>query len=286
VNIMDTNQPAAAPRPARRRFTRPVPVSINGVVIPSAAIAHETQHHQASDPDRAWELAARALAIRELLVQEADRLAIEAEPFDDGEGRVETPDEARLRALLDREVVVPSAGEAACRCYYEGNRRRFRSPDLFEVAHILIAAAPGDEAARRAARTAAKALIGELQQKPQSFAAAAALHSACPSAQQGGNLGQIGPGQTVAEFEAAVGRMVPGAVHPEPVETRYGLHVVRLDRRIDGQMLPFELVQGRIADYLDEAVHCRALQQYVSILAGRAAVTGVDLTAARGPLVQ
>jgi peptidyl-prolyl cis-trans isomerase C len=80
--------------------------------------------------------------------------------------------------------------------------------------------------------------------------------------------------------------MVPGAVHPEPVETRYGLHVVRLDRRVDGEVLPFDLVRDRIADYLDEAVRRRAQQQYVSILAGRAQVTGVDLAAARGPLVQ
>ena len=40
-----------------------------------------------------------------------------------------------------------------------------------------------------------------------------------------------------------------------------------------------------IAEYLDEAVRRRALQQYVSILAGRATVAGVDL-AGSGPLVQ
>lgn len=283
---MTIAQPATAARPARRRFTRPVPVSVNGVAISSAAIVRETQHHQASDPDVAWELGTRALAIRELLMQEAERLAIDAQPIDDGEGRTETPEEARLRALLEREVVVPRADEAACRRYYESNRSRFRSPDLFEAAHILFPAAPGDEVARAAARGSATALLGELRQRPQSFAAAAALHSACPSSQQGGNLGQIGPGQTVAEFEAALRRMVPGLVHEEPVETRYGFHVVRLDRRIDGEMLPFDLVRGRIAEYLDEAVHRRALQQYVSILAGRAQVTGVDLGAANGPLVQ
>lgn len=282
---MTIAQPAAA-RPARRRFTRPVPVSVNGVAIPSAAIVRETQHHQASDPDAAWQLATRALAIRELLMQEAERLTIDAQPIDDGEGRSETPEEARLRALLEREVVVPRADEAACRRYYESNRRRFRSPDLFEAAHILFPAAAGDAAARAVARQAAAALIGELQQKPDSFAAAAALHSACPSAQHGGNLGQIGPGQTVAEFESALAAMVPGIVHGEAVETRYGFHVVRLDRRIDGEMLPFDLVRERIAEYLDEAVHRRALQQYVSILAGRAEITGVDLGAANGPLVQ
>jgi peptidyl-prolyl cis-trans isomerase C len=75
-------------------------------------------------------------------------------------------------------------------------------------------------------------------------------------------------------------------LHREPVESRHGVHVVRLDRRIEGRQLPFELVHERIADYLDDAVQHRALQQYVSILAGRAELTGVDLSAARGPLVQ
>jgi peptidyl-prolyl cis-trans isomerase C len=278
--------PSATPRPARRRFTRPETVSVNGVAIPSADIIRETQHHPSPDPDDAWMLAARALAIRELLSQEADRLAIEAEPIDDGEGRRETPQEARFRTLLEREVAIPHADEAACRRYYQANLRRFRSPDLFEAAHILFVAPPQDTATRESARQAATALIAELQQDPSGFAAAATRHSACPSARQGGNLGQIGTGQTVAEFEAALRAMRPGIVHPQPVETRYGLHVVRLDRRIEGEQLPFDLVRQRIADYLDETVRCRALQQYVSILAGRARVTGVDLSPANGPLVQ
>jgi peptidyl-prolyl cis-trans isomerase C len=283
---MTITEPSAAPRPARRRSTRPVPVSVNGIAISSADIARETQHHQSSDPDEAWMLAARALAIRELLSQEADRLAIEAEPMEDGEGRRETPDEARLRALLEREVVVPRADEAACRHYYEANRRRFRSPDLFEVAHILIAAAPGNEQARISARRVAVALIDDLQKKPAGFAAEAAARSDCPSARHGGNLGQIGPGQTVPEFEAALARITETGLCPDPIETRYGFHVVRLDHRIDGETLPFELVRDRIAEYLDESVSRRAQQQYVSILAGRANVTGVDLAAARGVLVQ
>jgi peptidyl-prolyl cis-trans isomerase C len=269
----------------RRRFARPVPVSVNGVPISAADIARETQHHASSDPDESWTLAARALAIRELLTQEAGRLGVVAEPMDDGEGRRETPDEARLRALLDREVVVPQAGEAECRRYYERNRGKFRSPDLYEVAHILVAAAPGNAEARASARQAAQALIDDLCTRPHEFAALAAAHSDCPSSRHGGNLGQIGPGQTVEEFEQVLRGMAVGAVHPLAVETRYGLHVVRLDRRVEGRDLPFDLVKDRIAEYLDEAVRRRALQQYVSVLAGRATVTGVDL-AGSGPLVQ
>lgn len=274
---------AATPR---RRFARPLPVSVNGVAITSADIARETQHHASPDPDEAWALAARALAIRELLRQEADRLGIETQPIEDEEGRCETPQEARDRALIEREVVVPQADDTACRRYYEQNRRRFRTPDLYEVAHILLPAAPADAATRQAARDSAEALIAGLRERPADFAAAAARHSACPSSAQGGNLGQIGPGQTVAEFEAALRTMQPGAVHPQPIETRYGLHVVRLERRIDGRELPYEAVRQRIADYLDESVHRRALHQYVTVLAGRAAVTGVDLGGPAGPLVQ
>lgn len=276
---------ATAARP-RRRFARPVPVSVNGVAIASADIARETQHHGSSDPDQAWDLATRALAIRELLSQEADRLGIVAEPIADEDGRVETEQEALYRQLIDKEVVVPSADEETCQRYYERNIKRFRTPDLCEAAHILLAAAPGDEAARTHARETARALIAALRQRPQDFAALATQHSACPSAGQGGTLGQLSPGQTVPEFDAALGFMTPGAVHPEPVETRYGVHVVRLDRRIEGRALPFEMVRARIAEYLDEMVRRRALQQYVSVLAGRAVVTGVDLAPAAGPLVQ
>ena len=121
---------------------------------------------------------------------------------------------------------------------------------------------------------------------PDRFAALAEAHSACPSSKQGGNLGQVGPGQTVPEFEAALASLPVGVVAAQPVESRYGLHVVRVDRRIEGRDLPFDLVRERIADYLEEAVQRRALHQYVSILAGRARLSGVEFGAANGPLVQ
>ncbi len=277
---------SAATAAPRRRFTRPVPVRINGVAIAGADIVRETQHHPADDPDQAWEQATRALAIRELLSQEADRLGIVAQPIEDEEGRLETEQEARYRQLIEREVVVPSADAETCRRYYARNIGRFRTPDLCEAAHILLPAAPGDAAARAQARETAIGLIAALQQRPEDFAALAARHSACPSAGQGGNLGQLSPGQTVPEFDAALRAMTPGAVHPEPVETRYGIHVVRLDRRIEGRALPFEMVRARIAEYLDESVRRRALRQYVSVLAGRAEVTGVDLAPAAGPLLR
>jgi peptidyl-prolyl cis-trans isomerase C len=63
----------------------------------------------------------------------------------------------------------------------------------------------------------------------------------------------------------------------EPVATRYGFHLICLDRRIEGRTLPFEAVAARIADYLRERVERVAVAQYVARLASRAAIEGIAL---------
>jgi len=264
---------------------RPRTVSVNGRTIPRGDIGRETQNHPAATPIEAWQAAARALVVRELLLQEARRLGIAACPETDSEGRRETEDEALVRGLVEQEVKVPAADEATCRRYYLQNRGRFRSPDLYEARHILLPAAPGDAAARKAATALADRIIAELG-AGSSFAALAAMHSACPSARTGGNLGQIGSGQTVPEFDQALAKLPVGETAPHSVETRYGLHVVQVERRIAGRDLPFEAVRGRIAEYLEEAVRRSAIRQYIALLAGRADIVGVEFAAAATPLVQ
>ena len=266
---------SALPKPATKPAPKPVTVSVNGIVVPRDAIARETQHHPADTPILAWQAAARALVVRELLLQEARRLGVEAEPQADAQGRRETDEEALIRCLIDREVTTPEPDEATCRRYYGRNRARFRSPALYEAAHILFAARKDDADAFATARAQAEAVLAQLRVHTGQFGELARLHSACPSAAQGGNLGQISAGQTTAEFERALFALDPGAVTWEPVITRYGLHIIRLDRKIEGRELPFELVADRIADYLRDSVRRRAGAQYVARLMSRAQITGI-----------
>ena len=261
-------------------------ISVNGVAISRAAIARETQNHPAEKPIEAWLAAARALVVRELLLQEARRIDLAPEPMTDGEGRRETAEEALVRALVAQEVVTPRADDAACLRYYNQNRARFRSPDLYELRHILLAAAPADSVARETARRRAETMIAVLHQEPSAFGAMARAESACPSSNNGGNLGQIGPGQTVPEFEQALRSLPVGAVAPQPVESRYGFHVIAVDRRIEGRELPFEMVREKIAAWLDEKVRRVAIRQYIAILAGRAEISGISFDANASPLVQ
>ena len=109
---------------------KPKTISVNGVMIPREAIAREVQNHPAEKPILAWQAAARALVVRELLLQETARLGIEGMPLSDPDGRTETADEAAMRTLVEREVITPEPDEAACRRFYEQNRQRFRSGDL------------------------------------------------------------------------------------------------------------------------------------------------------------
>jgi peptidyl-prolyl cis-trans isomerase C len=77
-----------------------------------------------------------------------------------------------------------------------------------------------------------------------------------------------------------------GQICPEPVRTRYGVHVLRLDRRLPGHTLPFEQVRKRTASYLEESSWRRAVAQYVGLLVGRARIAGFEMPGASSPLVQ
>ncbi len=271
----------------RESAEQPTPVvRVNGVEISRAAIAREIQNHPADTPGAAREQAARALAVRELLLQEARRLGISAEAETDDDGRREETDEALIRRLIETDVDVPSPNEEECRRFYDVNTGRFRSPDIYEASHILFPAPREDRDAYAAADRAAREAIDVLLSEPARFEAMAADLSACPSAATGGNLGQISTGQTTPEFESALARMEPWTLSAQPVHTPYGVHVVRLDRKIEGRALPFEAVKAEIADYLADAVFHRAVHQYIAILAGRAEIEGVDLKKAEGGLVQ
>lgn len=255
-------------------------IHVNGVTIESRDINIESAYHQepGADPRYALRRAAVALTVRELLRQRAEQLGIDT-----------TGDEAELDAALDdlveREVHVPAADTETCRRWYLQNPDQFRTPDLAEVRHILLAAPPDILEERDAARATAEELIARLQQDPDAFPQLAREYSRCPSGKDGGLLGQVSKGETVPEFEDAVLRL-PVGLADLPVKTRYGFHVVEVIQRVEGTLLPFDAVHERIAEYLEERSRRRALSQYIRLLAAEAEIKGIDLEAAESMLIQ
>lgn len=254
-------------------------VIVNGELVPHTLIAAETQNQTApkGKPGLAWRKAANAMAVRTLLLQEARSRQIAADPQEVSPGRFETEEEALIRGLLDDAVNVDLPSAEDIRAEWGKDPDRFRAPVLWEVSHILIACDPRDEAATSKARVRATVLAGFARSDPTGFAALAARESDCASRSSGGSLGQIGPGDTVPEFEAALKTLKDGEITAEPVLTRHGYHVIRLDALADGAVLPFDAVRSKIAMALEKTEWARAARAFIDQLVSAADITGIDL---------
>ncbi|WUR10883.1 peptidylprolyl isomerase [[Empedobacter] haloabium] len=246
-------------------------IAVNGIDVTDAEISQELPHHQqAANPLKA---AVHEVVLRRVLLAEAGRLGIEADNDDD-----------RIEALFEREVAVPQADDEACRRYYQAHLQRFTAGELVEARHILFQVTPA--APLELLRATGEQILAELQARPERFEELARQYSNCPSGAVGGSLGQLARGQCVPEFDALLFRLRPGELAGRLLETRFGLHIVQVLRRIEGRVPPFEAVRGHIADTLRRESWQRALHQYLHILVGRADIEGVALEGAASPLVQ
>ena len=265
------------PAPAARRAVNAPPIFVNGVAIAETAIGQEAQNHSAATGAEARAAAARALVIRELLLQRAHTLQLTPAQTCDGEGREETADEALIRQVLELEAPPAEPREAECRRVYEAGALRFTSPELYEASHILFA--PADDGADSWARAHAQAHEAIMAMVAGAdFGEWARTRSACPTAGQGGSLGQLKRGDLAAEIESALMSLEPGKVGQEPVRTRHGWHVIRLERIVAAKRLPFELVESRIKNALRARAWAAASARYVAALAAAAEIEGLALS--------
>lgn len=280
--VPDEPQPDAfsgcshGPVPAARRAANAPPIFVNGIEIAETAIAGEAQNHNAATGAEARAAAARALVIRELLLQRARELELAPAPAHDAQGREETADEALVRRVLELEAEPASPSEAECRRVYEAAAAQFTSPELYEASHILFA--PENESAEVWAAAHARAVDAiKAIADGADFAAMARACSACPSAAQGGSLGQLGRGDLAVAVESALVRLEPGEVSPAPVRTRHGWHIVRLDRLVRARQLPFEAVESFIRGSLRARAWAASSTRYVAALAASARIEGLSL---------
>lgn len=254
-------------------------VTVDGEEITPEQIAEEMPHHPAPSGEEAWRAAAQALVVRHLLMREAERRGMVADP-ERADSRRATDEEALVGLLLDNVVgdAVPTSEE--CERYYRANVQRFRTPKLFEASHILIE--PEESAGDSgwaAAEAQARAIIDAVGNDRDAFGEAAREFSGCPSGQQNGSLGQLRRGELVEQVQAHIETTATGTVNPQPVRSKHGWHVIRLERVIDGRELPFDVVAGKISDLLEARSWTLAAMQMVHSLAEDATIEGVVLDA-------
>jgi peptidyl-prolyl cis-trans isomerase SurA len=101
--------------------------------------------------------------------------------------------------------------------------------------HILIRTGPQMQEAE--ARRQLENIRDRVKLGGGDFAAAARQYSQDGSAQAGGDLGWVSPGELVPAFEQAMAKLGPGDVS-DPVVTQFGVHLIQVMERREGALSP------------------------------------------------
>ena len=169
--------------------------------------------------------------------------------------------------------------------YYDQHRDEYRVPEQVKVSHILIKTplpAPGakeDEKAVADARAKAEGVLKEVKAGGD-FAKLAEKYSDDPgSAKGGGDLGWIGRGRTVPEFEKAAFSLGKGQTS-DLVKSSYGFHIIHVEDKQEAHLKTLAEVKSEIEEKVKQQKVARAAEAAANSLLSQARTDGFDKAAA------
>jgi peptidyl-prolyl cis-trans isomerase D len=171
------------------------------------------------------------------------------------------------------------------KAYYEKNRDQYRVPEEVKVAHILIktpaAGADGkvDEKGVEEARKKAEDVLKQLKGGAKMEDLAKKYSDDPGSAKQGGELGWIGRGRTVPEFEKAAFSQAPGQTS-DLVKSSYGFHIISTEDKHEAHMKTLDEVKGEIEPLIKQQTASRMMEGAGNSLLDQARTQGLDKAAA------
>ena len=156
------------------------------------------------------------------------------EKIDTGDAAREVMAYYRRRALHDLyydSKIRGAVSEQAAKKTYDEQVKKIESKPEVSARHILV-------------KTEEDALdIIERLNRGSDFAELAKEKSTGPSGSRGGDLGYFSKGQMVPEFDKVVFVLKKGEVS-EPVKTRFGWHVIKVEDKRDSKPPSFDTVKG------------------------------------------
>jgi peptidyl-prolyl cis-trans isomerase C len=168
-----------------------------------------------------------------------------------------------LRSALYRELLfdgvmqkVASRGadvnDLDIQLFYEMHHDRFQVPETRVARHILITINPEfPENTRAAAYGRMEELIQKLAGRANRFDQFAKRYSECPTAMEGGKLGEISRGQLYEALDAELFNMESGEISPL-IESDMGLHVLYCEKIKPAKRVPLSKAAPRIREILTE----------------------------------
>lgn len=155
--------------------------------------------------------------------------------------------ELRVEAVLDR-VSAKSAqvAELDVQIFYHMHHEQFKRTERRKASHILITINP-DMADNTPEKALAKieAIRKRLIKDPKRFEEQALKHSECPTAMNGGQIGDVERGKLYPALDAALFAAHKGELSPV-VQSELGYHLVRCDDIRPEGIAPYAEVAPRI----------------------------------------
>lgn len=172
-------------------------------------------------------------------------------------------DEDVLRRALYRELLFDAVmdrvsartlkvSEIDIQIFYQLHKDRFTKPEKRKARHILITINPEyAENDRMSATMRINAIAEKLQKNPARFESLAKKHSECPTAMDGGKLGEVVRGTLFPELDEELFMMEEGAIS-SVIETEMGFHILLCEKINKSITVPLSRAKPRIKQILEE----------------------------------
>ena len=135
-------------------------------------------------------------------------------------------------SLLIRDIKV---GKDEIASYYRSHLNEFRQPERLRVRQILVSS-----------ESKAIEILNKLKNSPpEKFIEIAKKESISPDAEKGGDMGFYERGQLPEEMEKVIFSLKEGELS-QVVQSDYGFHIFRVEKRERSQVLPLDKVSKKI----------------------------------------
>lgn len=186
--------------------------------------------------------------------------ASEAEKLDQGPDAEKLMKYYRRRAMHDlyyARRIRDAVDDAAAKKLYDAEVAKLKPQTEIRARHILV-------------KTEEEALeIIERLGRGSDFSELAQEKSTGPSGAKGGDLGYFSKGRMLPKFEEAVFKLKKGEIS-EPVNTKYGWHVIKLEDKRQSKAPPFAEVKDNLKNGL-------VRQKAVEVITGLRKTAKIDI---------
>ena len=160
-----------------------------------------------------------------------------------------TSDNFNAGIILDGEELksFQKKEEEKITTYFDNHKSDYEKPEEVQARHILLKV---DEKAPKGTvkrvKKQAKKIAEEAKADPEKFAELAEKYSEGPTKSKGGDLGFFSRGRMVKEFEDVAFTLKAGEIS-EPVKTRFGWHIIKVEEKKAEEKKTLEDVSEEIA---------------------------------------